>query len=258
MIRGDIDDQKSYLVVFRDRLAQQKVAILLLLLFPPTPISYIVCMANNGNTDGGFHVFATRVAYWVGTKRAFLLAMLSIVLWLLSGPYFHYSDTWQLIINTGTTVITFLVVFLIQNTQNRDARAIHEHSRIIQLCNSQLHPITKRFHGHAICRLEWASSFRACRDAGPAPGSCSDQDDTVSAALPKPVNEGSSVTFFPFFSHDEDHDSDLTEGVRETQSTSRRNEWSTYGTTSVFHRSTSFPVRSDGRGNSVRRNGKGI
>ena len=163
----------------------KKVAILLLLLFPPTPISYIVCMANNGNTDGGFHVFATRVPYWVGTKRAFLLAMLSIVLWLLSGPYFHYSDTWQLIINTGTTVITFLVVFLIQNTQNRDARAIHEHSRIIQLCNSQLHPITKRFHGHAICRLEWASSFRACRDAGPTPGSCSDQDYTFSAALPQ-------------------------------------------------------------------------
>ena len=46
-------------------------------------------------------------------------------MWIVSGPYFHYSDTWQLIINTGTTVVTFLVVFLIQNTQNRDARAIH-------------------------------------------------------------------------------------------------------------------------------------
>jgi low affinity Fe/Cu permease len=51
--------------------------------------------------------------------------MLVIVVWLASGPYFHYSNTWQLIINTGTTVVTFLVVFLIQNTQNRDARAIH-------------------------------------------------------------------------------------------------------------------------------------
>jgi low affinity Fe/Cu permease len=83
-------------------------------------------MANNSNsTEKGFHVFATQAAYWVGTKWAFLVALLSIAVWLLSGSYFHYSDTWQLVINTGTTVITFLVVFLIQNTQNRDARAIH-------------------------------------------------------------------------------------------------------------------------------------
>jgi len=83
-------------------------------------------MAHNGNGTGkGFHVFATHAANWVGTKWAFMVALLTIVVWLISGPYFHYSDTWQLIINTGTTVITFLVVFLIQNTQNRDARAIH-------------------------------------------------------------------------------------------------------------------------------------
>jgi low affinity Fe/Cu permease len=83
-------------------------------------------MEKTGNGAGnGFHVFATQAANWVGTKWAFLLAMLVIVVWLASGPYFHYSNTWQLIINTGTTVITFLVVFLIQNTQNRDARAIH-------------------------------------------------------------------------------------------------------------------------------------
>jgi low affinity Fe/Cu permease len=83
-------------------------------------------MDKNGNGAGkGFHVFATQAANWVGTKWAFVLAMLVIVVWLASGPYFHYSNTWQLIINTGTTVITFLVVFLIQNTQNRDARAIH-------------------------------------------------------------------------------------------------------------------------------------
>src|SRR3954466_10099351 len=83
-------------------------------------------MTKNGNrAEKGFHVFATKAAGWVGTKWAFLLAMLVIVVWLASGPYFHYSDTWQLIINTGTTVVTFLVVFLIQNTQNRDARALH-------------------------------------------------------------------------------------------------------------------------------------
>ena len=80
---------------------------------------------KSNNTEKGFHVFATHAANWVGTKWAFLVALLTIVGWLISGPYFCYSDTWQLIINTGTTVITFLVVFLIQNTQNRDARAIH-------------------------------------------------------------------------------------------------------------------------------------
>ena len=80
---------------------------------------------NGSNTERGFHVFATNAANLVGTKWAFLAALLVIALWLVSGPYFHYSDTWQLIINTGTTVVTFLVVFLIQNTQNRDARAIH-------------------------------------------------------------------------------------------------------------------------------------
>ena len=83
-------------------------------------------MANNGkNTNRGFHIFATQAANGVGSKWAFLAALLTILAWLVSGPYFHYSDTWQLIINTGTTVVTFLVVFLIQNTQNRDARAIH-------------------------------------------------------------------------------------------------------------------------------------
>src|SRR6476661_2113257 len=80
---------------------------------------------KSNNTEKGFHVFATHAANWVGTKWAFLVALLTIVGWLVSGPYFHYSDTWQLIINTGTTVVTFLIVFLIQNTQNRDARALH-------------------------------------------------------------------------------------------------------------------------------------
>jgi low affinity Fe/Cu permease len=94
-------------------------------LFKRTPISYIVGMANDG-TEKGFHVFATQAANWVGNKWAFLFALLTIIIWLVSGPYFQYSDTWQLIINTGTTVVTFLVVFLIQNTQNRDARAIHD------------------------------------------------------------------------------------------------------------------------------------
>jgi low affinity Fe/Cu permease len=61
----------------------------------------------------------------VGSSWSFIAAVLIIVIWAATGPAFGYSDTWQLVINTGTTIITFLMVFLIQNTQNRDARAIH-------------------------------------------------------------------------------------------------------------------------------------
>jgi low affinity Fe/Cu permease len=61
----------------------------------------------------------------MGTPQAFLVALAVVIGWLLSGPVFNYSDSWQLIINTGTTIATFLMVFLIQNTQNRDAKAIH-------------------------------------------------------------------------------------------------------------------------------------
>ncbi|MFZ1218480.1 MAG: low affinity iron permease family protein, partial [Chthoniobacterales bacterium] len=61
----------------------------------------------------------------LGTAWAFVIALLVIVVWAVTGPTFHYSDTWQLIINTGTTIVTFLMVFLIQNTQNRDAKAVH-------------------------------------------------------------------------------------------------------------------------------------
>jgi low affinity Fe/Cu permease len=72
-----------------------------------------------------FGRFAASSSYWVGSKWAFILAGLIIVAWGISGPVFRYSDTWQLVINTGTTIVTFLMVFLIQNTQNRDARAIN-------------------------------------------------------------------------------------------------------------------------------------
>jgi low affinity Fe/Cu permease len=70
-----------------------------------------------------FQRFATQVACLVGSSRAFLAAAIVIVAWAASGPLFHYSDTWQLWINTGTTIITFLMVFLIQYTQNREAIA---------------------------------------------------------------------------------------------------------------------------------------
>src|SRR5213596_3687924 len=72
-----------------------------------------------------FRVFAHRSSVMLGSAWAFSGAVLVILVWILTGPTFHFSDTWQLIINTATTVITFLMVFLIQNTQNRDAKAMH-------------------------------------------------------------------------------------------------------------------------------------
>jgi len=72
-----------------------------------------------------FRVFARNSSTILGSAWAFTVAVLIIVLWGATGPTFHFSDTWQLIINTGTTIVTFLMVFLIQNTQNRDAKAVH-------------------------------------------------------------------------------------------------------------------------------------
>jgi low affinity Fe/Cu permease len=72
-----------------------------------------------------FRHFAHRTAKAVGSVWAFFVAVLIIAVWLVTGPVFDYSDTWQLLINTGTTIVTFLMVFLIQATQNRDSREIH-------------------------------------------------------------------------------------------------------------------------------------
>lgn len=69
--------------------------------------------------------FSRKATEATGTSTAFIVALLVIVIWILSGPLFNFSDTWQLVINTGTTIITFLMVFLIQRSQNKDALAIH-------------------------------------------------------------------------------------------------------------------------------------
>jgi low affinity Fe/Cu permease len=71
-----------------------------------------------------FSAFAQKTALWTGHPFAFLLAVTVVAVWVLTGPMFNYSDTWQLVINTGTTIVTFVMVFLIQNTQNRDTLAI--------------------------------------------------------------------------------------------------------------------------------------
>lgn len=72
-----------------------------------------------------FRRFSNATSAAVGSSWAFIIAVLVIVVWAITGPLFRFSDTWQLVINTGTTIVTFLMVFLIQNTQNRDAKALH-------------------------------------------------------------------------------------------------------------------------------------
>jgi len=125
---------------------------------------------SNGTTfSGAFGKIATRAAAGVGSPGAFLLAIAIVIAWGVSGPHYHYSDTWQLVINTGTTIVTFIMVFLIQNTQNRDARAIHlkldelnrsvhaAHNEMIsieKLSDAELEVLAKRYDS---IRAEWES-----------------------------------------------------------------------------------------------------
>lgn len=94
----------------------------------PSPLEVAKVAAESGRTQihgDAFGKFAAAASGWLGSKWAFVGAILIIAVWAILGPVFHYSDTWQLVINTSTTIITFLMVFIIQNTQNRDARAIN-------------------------------------------------------------------------------------------------------------------------------------
>lgn len=79
---------------------------------------------NTSNFSRFFERFASRATQATGSSAAFLLALLTVIIWLITGPIFGYSDTWQLVINTGTTIITFLMVFLIQKSQNKDSLAM--------------------------------------------------------------------------------------------------------------------------------------
>lgn len=72
----------------------------------------------------GFRKVANKISIWTGSAGAFLIAFSIVCIWAITGPIFHFSATWQLFINTGTTIVTFLMVFLIQNTQNRDGKAL--------------------------------------------------------------------------------------------------------------------------------------
>ncbi len=99
-------------------------------------------------TQDLFRSISKYISRLVGTPKAFITALLLIIIWLASGPTFHYSDTWQLAINTTTTIITFLMVFLIQNTQNRDAKAtqlkLDELIRVISKARNSMVNIEER------------------------------------------------------------------------------------------------------------------
>jgi|SRR6185437_10581961 len=129
-----------------------------------------------------FNKLAQRAAEAVGSPWAFSGAITITIFWAATGSYFHYSDTWQLVINTGTSVATFLIVFLIQNTQNRDARVIHlkldeliravktARTELVQmesLSDKELEDLQKNFmevRDHATKHLETIESSRAKRN----------------------------------------------------------------------------------------------
>jgi low affinity Fe/Cu permease len=96
---------------------------------PRTVVYFLMVSQPKSPSNGSKQAWFTRFARWTschaGRPSAFIFAVLVIVGWAVTGPMFHYSDTWQLVINTSTTIVTFLMVFLIQNTQNRDSQAIH-------------------------------------------------------------------------------------------------------------------------------------
>lgn len=111
-------------------------------------------MALNRDTSGSvsgftraFSQFATWIAHASGTPFSFVLAVLVILIWAVTGPIFNFSDTWQLVINTGTTIVTFLMVFLIQSTQNRDGLAVQtkldELVRAVERANNKFMGIEK-------------------------------------------------------------------------------------------------------------------
>jgi low affinity Fe/Cu permease len=103
--------------------------------------------ASNGAAPSRFQTFSTQCSQVAGSRWAFPSAVAIIFFWATIGPYFNYSDTWQLVVNTATTIGTFLMVFLIQNTQNRDARAMHlkldELIRSMRRANNEMIDIEK-------------------------------------------------------------------------------------------------------------------
>jgi low affinity Fe/Cu permease len=130
-----------------------------------------------------FSKFSHALSKWAGSASTFMVALLLIVIWACTGPFFHYNDTWQLIINTSTTIITFLMVFVIQNTQNRDNDVLH--IKIDELLR------TTKDAQNALLSLDKmdAKDLRALRKQYEALGDCETLDRNVQADTEKGVSE---------------------------------------------------------------------
>jgi low affinity Fe/Cu permease len=132
--------------------------------------------------DRFFTVCATRIATLAGQPLTFTVAFLIILVWGVTGPVFHFSDTWQLIINTGTTIVTFLMVFLIQNSQNRDAAAMQAKlDEVIRAVDAA----REQFIGIEHLTENEIENIRAAleREAGKEPGKPGTAEDTVERLL---------------------------------------------------------------------------
>jgi len=132
--------------------------------------------------DRVFTLCATRIATAAGQPLTFTLALIVIGLWALTGPVFGFSDTWQLIINTGTTIITFLMVFLIQNSQNRDAAAMQ--AKLDEVIRA-VDKAREQFIGIEHLTDAQIEDIRAAleREAGKEPGKAGTAEDTVERLL---------------------------------------------------------------------------
>ena len=120
--------------------------------------------------DGWFHWFAYRVSDAVGSHWAFLAALAVVLVWAVTGPLFHFSDSWQLVINTGTTIVTFLMVFLIQATQNRDGKAVQlKLDELIRAQRSARNVFADLEHAGEAELKKFEEEFRELRHGGARP-----------------------------------------------------------------------------------------
>jgi low affinity Fe/Cu permease len=117
--------------------------------------------------ESWFRAFSCRVAAAVGTHASFLIALVVVLAWAISGPVFGFSDSWQLVINTGTTIVTFLMVFLIQATQNRDGKAIQlKLDELIRAQKSARNVFADLEHATEEELREFETEFKALRARG--------------------------------------------------------------------------------------------
>ena len=129
-----------------------------------------------------FTACATRISTLAGQPLAFVTAFVLIVIWGVTGPLFHYSDTWQLVVNTATTIVTFLMVFLIQNSQNRDGAAMQ--AKLDEMLRA-IDKAREQFIGIEHLTDQQIENLRAAleREAGKEPGKAGTVDDTVDRLL---------------------------------------------------------------------------